>query len=641
MNNELENLKQQIEQAKNDYYQTGTSPLTDLEYDRLVEKAEKLGYIDTVGSKPVKNIPVIQHEHPMLSLDKVHSSEEVTEFVNGKDFVVMNKEDGLTISATYIGGILSRLETRGDGVEGNDIMFHANSIENLPKLINISRKYVIDGECVILYSDFDKINGSAKGEKYSNPRNLAAGSLNQLDPKISKTRHLRFYAWDVVEGGETDSLFDNLMYASNRGFDIVHCLKTNDADPEHLVDIFNDFRNDAKNDSQPIDGIVIKFDSISYGKTLGRTEHHFKNALAFKFESEIAETKLKEVTWQIGKTSSLCPVAIFNPPVSLSGSIVERASLHNVSIMKQLGLTDHCTCYVTKKNEIIPQIEYVDNDGDGEIEIPQICPVCGGKTEVIKQNDSEVLYCTNPNCSGKLLGKLSHFASKQGLDIDGLSEKTLEDLIGLNMVSSFEDIFNLANHAERLKKIPGYGKKSVDNLLAAIEKSRKCDLQHFISALSIPGIGVAQSKELCKVFPTWNDFYKAAINNYDFTKIDGIGNVLSQNIKRYFKDNNPRINDLASCINFTSAVSVQPSTNSSTIAGKTFCVTGDVHHFKNRKELSDKIECLGGKVSGSVSGKTDYLINNDINSSSSKNTKAKNLNIPIITEDDFLKMIGE
>ena len=544
MNNKIYNLKQKIAAAKEAYYGSGTSPYSDYEYDLMVSQAEKLGYIETVGSAPVKEIPTITHEHLMLSLDKVHTVEELKDFIGNKDVVYMWKADGLTISATYVDGILTRLETRGDGKVGNDIMFHASSIENLPKVINKTGRYVIDGECVILYSDFEKIKGD-----YSNPRNLASGSLNQLDPKISATRHLRFYAWDVIEGGCSDSLFDNLQESVQLGFEAVCHFKTNDT--EHIQDILDIFRDEAKENGFPIDGCVIKFDSITYGRTLGKTEHHLKNAMAFKYESEVGATRLKEVIWQSGKTGVLTPVAVFDPPIELSGTIVERASLHNLSVIKQLGLTNGCTCYVTKRNEIIPNVERVDYDGKGNSQIPQACPVCGSPTVVIKQNDSEVLYCTNDSCPGRFLGKLKTFVSKQGLDIDGLSEKTLEDLIRLHMVSCYEDIFNLFDHATRLKKVQGYGERSVNKLLESIEQSRRCDFPHFLTALSIPGIGAAQSKVIAKKFSTWTEFCAAIFDGYDFSNLEGIGKVLNSNIQTWFSENYEEINKLAEYMVFT------------------------------------------------------------------------------------------
>lgn len=634
----LEELTKQIEECKEAYYNGGKSPLTDVQYDALVRKASYLGYIDYVGSRPANSIPTIKHEHLMLSLDKVHSVGEVKKFINNKPVLYMYKADGLTCSATYKDGILVRLETRGDGTIGNDIMLHAKSIENLPKTIDRDGLYVIDGEVVILQKDFDKVN---KNGEYSNPRNLAAGSLNQLDPAISKQRHLRFYAWDVIDGYSTDSLLQNLREAENLGFDIVgYTVGAN------IENILEDLKKSAEQNGFPIDGVVIKYDSVEYGMSLGNTAHHKLNACAYKFSTEAYETRLDHVEFQSGKTGVLTPVAFFDPVV-IGGAEVSKSTLHNLSIMKALGVTNHCTCYVTRANEVIPQIVECDDDGDGAIEIPTTCPCCSSPTKIVRQNTSEVLYCTNPNCSGVLLGKLKHFVSKAGMDIKGLSEQTLETLIRIGVVNDFADIFTLRNWRDKLYLLPGFGIKSVDNLLYAInDASQVADPAHFIGALSIPGIGLAQAKLIIKRFKTVQAFVEVA-ETYDFTNLDGFGLVLNDNIKNWFSDEtNRRV--LARCLShimfpdtkLAEHPDVSVSVNNQ-LAGKTICVTGDVHIFKNRKELTDKAESCGAKVTSSVSKKTDYLVNNNVNSTSSKTLKAKSLGIPIITEEQFISMTGE
>lgn len=634
----LDELIKEINQAKEDYYSTGRSKYTDREYDLMVSQAEKLGYIESVGAAPVKEIPTIKHEHLMLSLDKVHTAEEIKKFIK-KDYVMMYKADGLSVSATYFDGILTRLETRGNGDIGNDILFHANSFENLPKKIDKSGKYVIDGECVILYSDFEKINENLI-EKFSNPRNLAAGSLNQLDPNVSKKRHLRFYAWDVIEGGESSSLFDNLKKASNLGFETVRYLKTNDFEIEHIKNLLEDFRLSAKEEGFPIDGVVIKYDSISYSKTLGRTEKFFRNAIAYKYEDDRYPTKLRSVIFQMGKTGQLTPVANFDP-VEISGSVVEKASLHNISILKQLQLTNGCTCYIFKANDIIPQIDCADPDGDGEIEIPKICPECGSKLKIIKENDSEVLYCTNDtNCPGIILGLWKTFVSKQGMDIDGLSEETLRKFLKRGYLTNmFISIYELHIFKDQLYKMSGFGKKSIDKLLASIEASKSVDLVHFLTAFSIEGVGVGQSKLLAKRFKTFEAFAQACDDGFDFSKINGIGPVLNANIHTWWVNNHIQMIDVAGVVNFASDEFMNPPTGNYPLAGKIFVITGKVNHFPNRDAVKEKIESLGGKVTGSVSKSTDYLINNDKTSTSGKNKKAQELNIPVISEDDFLKMI--
>lgn len=629
-----------IKKAKNDYYLTGRSELTDKQYDDLVSEAERLGYHEDVGTAPANNIDKIQHEHQMLSLNKAHTNEEVKKFINNHDFVIMYKADGLSISATYIDGALTRLETRGDGSTGNDVMFHANSFINLPKYIEKPGKYVIDGECVILYEDFEKINSKlADSEKYSNPRNLAAGSLNQLDPNVSKKRYLRFYAWDIIEGG-CNSLYENLEEATNLGFDTVYYTKTNDTD--NLTDLFDMVRLAARNIGFPIDGVVIKYDDLKYGKSLGTTGHHPLNAIAYKFEDDKYPTKLIRVEWQVGKTSQITPVAVFQP-VEISGSVVEKCSLHNLTVMKSLQLTKGCTVYVYKANDIIPQIDSAEPDGDGEIEVPSKCPICGEPTKVVKDNDSEVLICTNDNCPGRLLGLWKHFVSRKAMNIDGLSEQTLKLLLTKGFIAEpFVTVYELKNYKDELYKLPGFGKKSVDNLLKSIEKSKQnVDMVNFITAFSIPGIGEGQSKIIAKKFPTFDEFMKACGDGFRFDSLDGIGEILNRNIHKWWFNNNYQMIDVENLITFKQPEIMNKPEGSFPLVGKTFVVTGSVHHFKNRDELKAKIEELGGKNSGSVSKNTNYLINNDVTSTSGKNAKAKELGIPIISEEDFLKMIDD
>ena len=637
-----EELINKINRAKEDYYQSGRSELTDAEYDKLVSQAEKLGYIESVGAAPVKEIPTIRHEHPMLSLDKCHTIKDVEKFAGDKAIVAMYKADGLSVSATYEDGILTRLETRGNGDVGNNIMFHANSFENLPKHINKNGKYVIDGECVILWSDFAVINDRlVDSEKYSHARNLAAGSLNQLDPNISKKRHLRFYAWDVIEGGENNSLYHNLLNAIDLGFDVVGLLCISEETGDNIEDDINYLKMLAENTSFPIDGIVFKFDDVSYGKSLGRTGHHFRNGIAYKFTDNTYPTKLKEVVWQCGKSGQLTPVAIFDP-VDMSGTIVEKASVHNVSIIKQLGLTNGCTCYIKRANDVIPQIDYVDPDGDGEIEITKFCPVCGAPTRVIKENESEVLYCTNDNCPGILLGKYKTFVSKQGFDIDGLSVETLRKFLKLGYLTNmFVSIYELGEYKKELYKLDGFGKRSIDKLLGAIEASKSVDLQHFLCAFSIDGIGTGQSKLLANKFKTFDEFAAACDNGYNFSQISGIGPVLNAAIHKWWVNNHQQMMDVAELVHFITDDFMNPPTGiNSPVNGKTFCITGSVAHYKNRDELKEEIERLGGKVSGSVSKKTDYLINNDTESTSGKNKKAQELGVQIISEDEYIKLRG-
>ena len=627
-----------IQKAKEDYYNYGTSQLTDEEYDRLVKQAERLGYVETVGASPVDNIPKVQHQHPMLSLDKIHSEFEVKKFIKDKQCLAMYKADGLTISATYEDGILTRLETRGDGNVGNDIIHHANSISNLPKVINRIGKYVIDGECIILQSDFDIINTSGE---YKNPRNLAAGSLNLLDGTESAKRCLRFYGWDVIEGGSNNSLCANLVEANYLGFETVYMYVLRGAETiEEIAKILTFIKNNANYEGFPIDGVVIKYDDIQYSKSLGMTEHHPLGAVAYKYQDETYATKLKEVTWQVGKTGQITPIAIFNPPVTISGSVVEKASVHNLSIMNNLGLTNGCTCYIVKANDIIPQIDHVDDDGDGEIAIPSVCPVCGEPTKIVKDNNTEVLMCMNEDCDGKLLGKLVHFVSKKGMDIDGLSEATLQTFISMGWLHSLGDIYLLNAYQSGMLHLSGFGKKSVDKLLKSIEAStHDVDPRKFITALSIPNIGTGQTKLIFARFHDINEFVDAVNQGFDFSSIPGIGPVLNRNIHNWMKKNRSEFNFLRSILTFRNDKAMNEPTISGSLAGKSFVITGKLQHYKNRNELVKAIEDNGGHVASAVTKNTDYLINNDVESTSGKNKKARELGINIISEEEFIKLI--
>lgn len=632
---ELERLIKEIDRCKELYYNSGTSPLNDEQYDAMVRKAERLGFIDYVGSKPVESITIVGHDHPMLSLEKCHTIGEIIKFAGSHDIIMMLKLDGLSVSATYIDGVLARLETRGNGFVGNDVLFHANSFENLPKYIDKPGKYVVDGECIIRQQDFEAIQGD-----YSNPRNLAAGSLNQLDPAISAQRHLRFVAWDVITGGLSNYSNRNLDEASELGFDVVPYLIGEDTKSYMLEISLESLRDMTSRLGYPCDGVVIRLNDIEYGKSLGVTSRYPKNSIAYKYANESYETRLDHIEWNVGKTSQITPVAVFDP-VMIDNTEINRASLHNLSIIKGLGLTEHCTVYVAKMNEIIPQIVGCENDGDGEIESPKKCPVCNGHVRILRQNNSETLECSNPNCKGRLLGKLSHFVSKSGLDIKGLSEQTLETLIEIGAVESFEDIFKLKLWENRLKSLPGFGEKSVKKLLASIDDAKShVDLAHFICALSISEVGLSTAKILANRFKTWDAFYSAEQEGFDFSVLENIGKITGENIKYYLINYGSDADVVAGYCTFNiQSGGGTGDTSVDVLHGKTFVVTGSVHHFKNRDELKAKIESLGGKVSNSVSKNTDYLINNDLDSSSSKNTKAKQLNVPIITEDEFLAMI--
>ena len=584
----------------------------------------------------MSNLKKITHSHKMLSLDKTKDIGEIIYYflTDDQPYIAMCKMDGLTCSLTYENGELVSAETRGDGIVGEDVLHNAKVIKSIPKSIPYIERLVIDGEIICKKDDFAKFEN-----EYKNPRNFAAGSIRLLDAKECANRDLTFVAWDVIEGfNKTDSLMTKLKGLERMGFIIVPALYREKT-------IFRIVENDiesmefiAKQLNYPIDGVVFKFDSVKYGKSLGQTEHHFKNAIAYKFGDELYDTELIDIEWSMGRTGVLSPIAIFKP-VDIDGTTVERASLHNVSIMYEtLGNNLHKGQKIKtfKANMIIPQIAWADQESQGEtFEIPNICPVCGGETEIRKDIGATLLVCTNPNCSGKLINRLDHFCGKKGLDIKGLSKATLEKLIDWGWVFNFTDLFQLAQYTNDWTQKAGFGQKSVMNILTAIENSRNCDLDKFITALGIPLIGSTASKALVKEFTSWNDFRKAINTGYKFYNLSGFGDEMHNSIMNF--DYTEADNIAENFISFNSFIE-SAAAGSAVLEGKTFVITGKLSHFKNRDALKSTIESLGGKVTGSVSKNTDYLINNDIQSTSSKNATAKQLGIPIMSEEDFVEV---
>lgn len=573
----------------------------------------------------------------MLSLDKTKSVDDLVKFAGDKDCILSLKMDGLTCLLTYENGELVQGETRGDGEIGELITHNARAFDNIPLTIDYKGHFEIEGEAIITYEDFDKINKSLPDDKkYKNPRNLASGSVRQLDSKIAAQRHIKFIAWKVPTDIASSSFINRLQYASNLGFDTVPFLPIRGNCNAEFIDIVvEQLRKRAKEKSFPIDGLVATYNDITYGESLGTTGHHPKHSIAFKFAEDSAETVLREIEWSMGKTGSLTPVAIFDS-VDLAGTSVSRASLHNISIMKELNISIGSTVTVVKKNEIIPQIIYCDANAV-DVDIPTTCPVCSGETQIVKENDSEVLMCTNPHCKGKLLGRVSHFVSKKGMDISGLSEETIKKLIELGWIAEITDIYNLDQYYDRLSTMSGFGKKSVDKLRKSIENSKTVRLDKFIASLSIPGIGTSQSKELVKAFGAWDKFRDASVGCYNFTQLDGFGDVLNNNIHSWFEDMSNIADYLVSLMTFESE---DNSKTNNSLNGKSFVVTGKVYKFKNRDEVKEAIEKFGGKVTGSVTKSTFALINNDIESNSSKNKKAKELGVQIINEEQLIEMLG-
>jgi DNA ligase (NAD+) len=635
-------------------YDEGHPEISDTEWDKAYFELDQLekeysiyfnnSPTQSISYEVVNSLEKVVHSHDMLSLEKTKALSEVKDFLGNVPYIAMCKMDGLTCSLRYEDGKLVAAETRGNGKTGENILHNAKVIPSIPKQIPITRTMVLDGEIICTKEDFKEFENN-----YENPRNFAAGSIRLLDSNECSKRKLKFVLWDVIEGLEDEKyLSEKLSIMSTCGFMIVpfnrgpsiveteKTFKTIDEIVEDLVQLAKDF---------PIDGIVFKYDDVPYGRSLGQTSHHFKNALAFKFADDTVKSNLTGIDWTMGRTGVLTPVAEFNE-IYLEGSTVCRASLHNLSVLwDTLGEKPYINqeVEVFKANMIIPQIKSAVMFEDCEdeviylINIPDKCPICGKPT--IQRTDlfSTFLVCENPSCEGKLINKLDHFCGKKGLDIKGLSKATLEKLIDWGWVSNYKDLFELKNHRAEWIKMPGFGVKSVDNILNAIESGRVCDLPPFIAALGIPLIGTTASKEIVKVFPTWDSFMSAVETHYHFWDIPNFGYEMHSAITRFDYTEAKELYNNYLTIN---TVQPQPSEVENTLDGLSLVITGKLNHFKNRDELKAVIEARGGKVAGSISGKTSYLINNDVNSTSSKNASAKKLGVPIISEDAFIEMFG-
>lgn len=651
----IKELVTQLNTYRNAYYNNSESQISDYEYDNLFDELKSLedetGVImsnsptQTVGYEVKSKLEKVKHSHPMLSLDKTKSVDDLRTFAGSNDCVLSLKMDGLTVLLTYENGELIQAETRGNGEEGELITHNAKVFENIPLHIKYTGRLEIEGEAIITYPDFENINSKLSEEdKYKNPRNLVSGSVRQLDSNISAQRHIKFIAWkvpfienvDEVHGG---SLLFRLIFVKELGFDVVPLLTyaSNTSDYENLEKMIDSLKNRAETSGFPIDGLVMAMNDIEYGESLGMTGHHPKHSIAFKFYDEEVTTTLRDIEWSMGKTGSLCPVAIFDS-VEIDGTEVSRASVHNWSMVQdlELGIGDTITVY--KANMIIPQI--ADNlTRSGTVTFPDECPICGGLTKIVKDKDTKVVVCDNPNCKGKLLGKLTHAVSKNALNIDGMSEATIEFLIERGWLTSIKDIYNLDYYRESWKEYDGFGNKSVDRLLDNIENSRKTTMSRLLYSLSIPLIGKSASKDITNHCQNDIEAFVGLMNeDYDFTVIDGFGTEMQKSLSGWWSDNRNEFIELLKEFEFESTYEVVTDKK---LEGLTFVITGSLINFGNRTELQNLIESKGGKVSGSVSAKTSYLVNNDKQSSSSKNQKAQKLNVPIISEEDFIKMIGE
>lgn len=652
----LERIKQLIKELNNaSYAYYNQVPIMpdyewDKMYDELVNLEEETGIVvlsnsptHNVGYSVADELKEVEHNHPMLSLDKTKSVDELIEFIKNKDCFLSVKADGLTTSLHYINGKLIGAETRGDGVRGTECLQNVLTMKNVPKEIPYKDELIIDGETIIGWDTFREINDKlSEDKKYKHPRNLVSGSLQLLDSKEAANRNMRFVAWRVIKGFEHKMPSKDLFEAKDIGFEIIPILKSPRINQKkELVILLNQIRESANSHNIPYDGAVMAIDDYKIAESMGRTDKFFRHSMAYKYEDELFETVLTDIEWNTSKTGLINPVAIFKP-VDLNGAITTRATLHNITYIKDmmLGIGDRIRVY--RSNMVIPKV-HDSIDKSGNFKIPNKCPICGQPTRIVKENDSEVLMCENPDCKGKLLGKLVHAASRNALDIENLSESTIEKFINLGWLNSIKDIYHLSDYENEMKALEGFGKRSVEKLLNSIEESRNTNLQRFLYSLSIPLLGKSASMMIAEAVDY--DVQEFASIMYDkgakfFRYLPGVGDAIIDSLQTYWNKNESEFMSLTFELHFEKKKNpINLILNNTSLDGKTFVVTGSVHHYKNRDELKADIVAHGGTVVGSVSSKTSYLINNDINSTSSKNQKAKLLNIPIISEEEFLSMI--
>lgn len=656
---EMKALVEKLNQYRDAYYNNAESIVTDHQYDDLCDQLEKMeketgvilsnSPVHSVGYEVKSKLEKIEHSHLMMSLDKTKDVNILRKFIGDKDSLLMCKMDGLTILLTYEDGELIQAETRGNGVTGEIITHNAKAFENIPMHINQKGHVEIEGEAIITYTDFEKINNLIKHEedRYKNPRNLVSGSVRQLDSKIAAKRHVRFIVWKVPAGmDELPLMSARFEKARELGFDIVPYIRVY-KENQNLEELINLLKEKAAYLSYPIDGLVAAYNDIAYGLSLGVTDKYPRHSLAYKFYDDEFETVLTDIEWTMGKSGQLTPTAVFEP-VDIDGTSVSRASLHNVSIFKGFYLHKYDTVSVYKANQIIPQISQNITRGYNTGEkfiIPKICPICGEPVSVVKENDSEVLMCMNAGCKGKLLGEMNAFVGKKAHDINGLSEATLQLLIDTGLVTSPIDLYYLKDHSTELSRLPRMGAKKIANILDSIESSRNTTIEKFIVGLNIPLIGGRAAKDIARyeeirtrelgmLYP-FETFIKDAASDFNFTCIEGLGTERNISIHRYFKENYDYVVALAEQFIFSKLNNDKISSESDSLSGKKFCITGKLHIFANRDELVADIESKGGKVVSGVTKATDYLITNDKNSGSSKNKKASELNIPIISEEEY------
>ena len=636
-------------------YDEGNPIMSDKEWDDIyfwLVEAEKYCGFKNPNSPTVKihysvvnELKKVTHNHEMLSLPKTKEIKEVIDFIGEHNFIAMAKMDGLTCSLRYLNGQLVSAETRGDGIIGEDITHNARVINTIPKYINYYDELIVDGEIICTTENF-----KAFAEDYKNPRNFAAGSVRLLDSRECERRNLTFVAWDVIKGLEDENQLNyKLMNLIDLGFIIVPFVYVDNTNEKPNEWFLNEIKTLSQANGFSIDGVVFKFNNVDYGKSLGKTAHHFNNAIAYKFYDELYETQLKYIDWTMGRTGILTPVAVFEP-IEIDGAEVTRASLHNVSVMEEI-MGDCCYAgqkiKVFKANQIIPQIASAEKMSYGEViskggisvdgfSGDLLCPICGGGTSLIKSDSGTVnLICDNPQCGGKLINQLDHFCGKKGLDIKGLSKATLEKLINWNWVNSCYSIFELKDYRDKWIQMPGFGVKSVDKILNAIEDAKTTTFDKVISSIGIPLIGKTISKDLASKFASYESFREAIDKNFDFSIFEGYGPEMSKALLTFdYRPLDDIVNDHLTII----YEEPKEEKTSNSLEGKVIVITGKLKQYKNRDALKAAIEAHGGKVSGSVTKNTSYLVNNDVTSTTAKNKTAKELGIPIITEEELIKI---
>lgn len=640
----MKELNEILAKASDAYYNTGVEIMSDREYDILYDELEHLeketGVIlsgsrtQKVGFEVSSALKKVKHTSKMLSLDKTKSIDELIAWLGENAGFLSWKLDGLTIVLTYENGMLLQAVTRGNGEIGEDITANARHIIGIPVAIPFKEKLVIRGEALMKYSDFERINSQIEdGARYKNPRNLCVGTVRNLDSKVTAKRNINFFAFNLVsaEGYEENSFATRLKWLESIGF---QCIAGVSVTKENIADKVKNYEKSITDNEFPSDGLVLMLDDVAYGINLGETSHAPRNAIAFKWRDETADTRLLEVEWSASRTGLLNPVAIFEP-VELEGTTVSRASVHNLSIVKQLKLGIGDTISVYKANMIIPQI-LENKTGSDTLEIPCKCPICHGKTE-IRTSDEEVetVYCVNPDCPAKLIGRFEHFVHRDAMNIVGLSTATIETLINEGFIRDFKDFYHLNDYKEKIEALEGFGKRSYEKIWQAIENSRKTELGRVLYAMGITNIGRAASRLICSVYPSPDILKNLTVD--DLTAINTIGEVLAKDFVEFFKNEKTlkEYQELLAELEITEPEKIETD---SAISGKTFVITGSVNIWKNRNELTNFIESKGGKVAKSVTSKTEFLINNDSSSNSSKNKKAKELGVTIITEEEFKNM---